>query len=133
VHGIISASLEAAGLLKAGRSRRTDSTAPLGIDVPGIISTALEAAGVLKGVASARVRRGREGSLKAAGWEGSGWELLLDDPRAFRGGSMLHGHASSGDRGALGARAQSISRQVKLGPQPELSYVRRLDLSAGGQ
>jgi hypothetical protein len=44
---------------------------------------------------------------------------------------MLHGHASSGDRGALGARAQSISRQVKLGPQPELSYVRRLDLSAG--
>jgi hypothetical protein len=61
VHGIISASLEAAGLLKAGRSRRTDSTAPLGIDVPGIISTALEAAGVLKGVAqrvgSARPRR----------------------------------------------------------------------------
>jgi poly(hydroxyalkanoate) depolymerase family esterase len=131
VHGIISASLEAAGLLKAGRSRRTDSTAPLGIDVPGIISTALEAAGVLKGVAQRAGSAASAGSLKAAGWEGSGWELLLDDPRAFRGGSMLHGHASSGDRGALGARAQSISRQVKLGPQPELSYVRRLDLSAG--
>jgi hypothetical protein len=131
VHGIISASLAAAGLLKAGRSRRTDSTAPLGIDVPGIISTALEAAGVLKGVAQRAGSATAAGSLKAAGWEGSGWELLLDDPRAFRGGSMLHGHASSGDRGALGARAQSISRQVKLGPQPELSYVRRLDLSAG--
>ena len=131
VHGIISASLEAAGLLKAGRSRRTDSTAPLGIDVPGIISTALEAAGVLKGVGQRAGSAASAGSLKAAGWEGSGWELLLDDPRAFRGGSMLHGHASSGDRGALGARAQSISRQVKLGPQPELSYVRRLDLSAG--
>jgi poly(hydroxyalkanoate) depolymerase family esterase len=49
VHGIISASLEAAGLLKPGTSsRRPDSRAPLGIDVPGIISTALEAAGVLE-------------------------------------------------------------------------------------
>ncbi len=132
VHGIISASLEAAGLLKPGTSsRRPDSKAPLGIDVPGIISTALEAAGVLKGISQRSASAAPEANLKTSGWEGSGWELLLDDPRAFRGGSMLYGHASSGDRGALGARAQSISRRIKLGSQPELSYVRRLDLSAG--
>ncbi len=130
VHGIISASLEAAGLLKSGTtSRRADSSAPLGIDVPGIISTALEAAGVLKGMRSRPATP--EASLQSTGWEGAGWEQLLDDPRAFRGGSMLYGHASSGDSGALGARAQSISRRIQLGPQPELSYVRRLDLSAG--
>ncbi len=130
VHGIISASLEAAGLLKSGTtSRRPESSAPLGIDVPGIISTALEAAGVLQGIRSRPATR--ESGLQSAGWEGAGWEQLLDDPRAFRGGAMLYGHASSGDNGALGARAQSISRRIKLGPQPELSYVRRLDLSAG--
>ncbi|QLH48476.1 MAG: PHB depolymerase family esterase [Candidatus Accumulibacter cognatus] len=132
VHGIISASLEAAGLLKPGTSnRRSDSKAPLGIDVPGIISTALEAAGVLKGISQRSASAAPEAMLKASGWEGAGWELLLDDPRAFRGGSMLYGHASSGDHGALGARAQSISRRIKLGSQPELSYVRRLDLNAG--
>jgi hypothetical protein len=132
VHGIISASLEAAGLLKAGTTnRRPDSSAPLGIDVPGIISTALEAAGVLKGIAQRSASAQPEAALKTAGWEGAGWELLLEDPRAFRGGPMLYGHAASGDHGALGARAQSISRRIKLGPRPELSYVRRLDLSAG--
>jgi len=130
VHGIISASLEAAGLLRSGTtSRRPDSSAPLGIDVPGIISTALEAAGVLKGMRSRPATAAA--NLQSAGWQGTGWELLLDDARAFRGGSMLYGHASSGDSGALGARAQAISRRMKLGPQPELSYVRRLDLSAG--
>ncbi|MBO3707571.1 MAG: PHB depolymerase family esterase [Candidatus Accumulibacter sp.] len=132
VHGIISASLEAAGLLKSGATAsRPTSGAPLGIDVPGIISTALEAAGALKAVsqrgAAATTPAAR---LQAAGWEGSGWEMLLDDPRAFRGGSMLYGHASSGERGALGPHAQSISRRIELGPRPELSYLRRLDLSA---
>ncbi|MEF8698375.1 MAG: PHB depolymerase family esterase [Candidatus Accumulibacter sp. UW26] len=131
VHGIISASLEAAGLLKPGRSRRPDSSAPLGIDVPGIISTALEAAGVLKGGSLRPPGAPREASLQTAGWEGTGWELLLDDPRAFRGGPMLHGQVSSGEQGALGARAQSIARRIVLGSQPELSYVRRLDLGAG--
>ena len=128
VHGIISASLEAAGLLKGGRQRR--SNAPLGIDVPGIISTALEAAGVLKGIAQRSDPANAEAELKSSGWEGAGWELLLDDPRAFRGGSMLYGHASSGEEGVVGPRAQLIARRIKLGPQPELSYVRRLDLNA---
>ncbi|WP_300337819.1 PHB depolymerase family esterase [Accumulibacter sp.] len=128
VHGIISASLQAAGLLKAGNRPR--STAPLGIDVPGIISTALEAAGVLKGLGQRPASAARDGTLHNAGWEGAGWDLLHDDPRAFRGGSMLYGHASSGDSGAVGARAQSISRRIALGPRPGLSYVRRLDLSA---
>jgi hypothetical protein len=57
--------------------------------------------------------------------------MLHDDPGAFRGGSMLHGQASSGDRGTLGPTSQAISRRLSLGPRPELSYVRRLDLSAG--
>ncbi|WP_300320631.1 PHB depolymerase family esterase [Accumulibacter sp.] len=129
VHGIISASLQAAGLLKGGSRPR--STAPLGIDVPGIISTALEAAGVLKGIGQQRAAStSARGTLDNSGWEGVGWDLLRDDPRAFRGGSMLYGHASSGDAGTVGARAQSISRRVVLGPRPELSYVRRLDLNA---
>jgi len=85
----------------------------------------------LKGISQRSASAAPEAMLKASGWEGAGWELLLDDPRAFRGGSMLYGHASSGDHGALGARAQSISRRIKLGSQPELSYVRRLDLNAG--
>ncbi|MCM8594831.1 PHB depolymerase family esterase [Accumulibacter sp.] len=129
VHRIIASSLEAAGLLKGGAQRRPESTAPLGLDVPGIISTALEAAGVLKGIARRSV--GSETSLDAAGWEGEGWQLLHGDPRAFRGGAMLYGCASSGQRGALGPRTQAISRRIALGPRPELSYVRRLDLGAG--
>ena len=136
VHGIIAASLEAAGLLKGGATRRANSSAPLGIDVPGIISTALEAAGVLKGISqrSAAARSAgsthEEAALKMSGWEGAGWELLHNDPRAFRGGAMLYGQVSSGDGGTVGPRAQSSSRRIKLGAQPELSYVRRLDLNA---
>ncbi|MBL8394511.1 MAG: PHB depolymerase family esterase [Candidatus Accumulibacter sp.] len=133
VHGIISASLEAAGLLERGATaRRPGSTAPLGIDVPGIISTALEAAGALKGISQrSAAARAPAANLHGAGWEGNGWDLLLDDPRAFRGGSLLYGHASSGERGALGPHAHSISRRIALGARPELSYLRRLDLSAG--
>lgn len=134
VHGIISASLEAAGLLKSGTTaKRPASGVPLGIDVPGIIATALEAAGAMKGIKGLAQRSGAGRStaeLHSAGWEGAGWELLVDDPRAFRGGSMLHGHVVSGDEGAIGPRAQSISRRVQLGRHPELSYVRRLDLQA---
>jgi hypothetical protein len=114
-------------------SRRPDSRAPLGIDVPGIISTALEAAGVLKGISQRSASAApREAICRQLGLGRVGWELLLDDPRAFRGGSMLYGHGVVRRAGgALGARAQSISRRIKLGSQPELSYVRRLDLSAG--
>ncbi|HND55986.1 MAG TPA: hypothetical protein PLV92_26400, partial [Pirellulaceae bacterium] len=131
VHGIISASLEAAGLLKPGdRSRRSGSSVPLGIDVPGIISTALEAAGVLKGIADRAAGTSATATWKTGGWDGSGWELLVGDARAFRGGSILYGCASSGDEGAIGPRAHSISRRFSLGARPELSYVRRLDLSA---
>lgn len=131
VHGIISASLEAAGLLKPGdRARRSAGTAPLGIDVPGIISTALEAAGVLKGIAERAGHTRPTATWKTGGWDGTGWELLVGDARAFRGGSILYGCASSGDEGAIGPRACAISRRFRLGARPELSYVRRLDLSA---
>ena len=134
VHGIISASLEAAGLLKSGTTAgRPASGAPLGIDVPGIISTALEAARAMKGIKGLAQRAGTGRStagLQGAGWEGAGWELLTDDARTFRGGPMLHGRVISGDEGAIGPRAQSISRRIELGRHPELSYVRRLDLQA---
>ncbi len=56
--------------------------------------------------------------------------MLHADPRAFRGGSMLYGCVSSGEGGTVGARTQAISRRLTLGERPELSYVRRLDLSA---
>ena len=130
VHGIISASLQAAGLLKGSSGPRSTSAAPLGIDVPGIISTALEAAGALKGLAQRSRAGAPQAALQSAGWEGSGWQLLVNDPGAFRGGSMLYGHVSSGDAGTIGPRAQSTSRRIGLGERPELSYVRRLDLSA---
>jgi len=85
---------------------------------------------VLKGIAPRSASGDPTEALKTSGWQGAGWELLLDDPRAFRGGSMLHGQVSSGEGGAVGPRAQSTSRRIKLGARPELSYVRRLDLSA---
>jgi poly(hydroxyalkanoate) depolymerase family esterase len=135
VHNIIATSLEAAGLLKGGAAKslrsRASGAAPFGIDVPGIIATALEAAGVLnlsRG-GSAAAGDGR-GGLAGSGWEGEGWELLLNDPRAFRGGPMLHGHAASGHAGGVGRKVQSVARKMSLGPRPELSYVRRISLSA---
>ncbi|WP_300332131.1 PHB depolymerase family esterase [Accumulibacter sp.] len=130
VHGIIAASLEAAGLLKADRERRSSSSAPLGIDVPAIVSTALEAAGVLKGIAARNGLANGEAKLKAAGWQGSGWELLHGDARAFRGGAMLYGCVTAGETGTVGARTSAIARRLTLGERPELCYVRRLDLSA---
>ncbi|HNC27143.1 PHB depolymerase family esterase [Accumulibacter sp.] len=129
VHGIIAASLQAAGLLK-GDQRRSSGSAPLGIDVPAIVSTALEAAGVLKGIAARSAPANSEARLKAAGWQGSGWEMLHGDARAFRGGAMLYGCVASGEAGTVGARTSTIARRLTLGERPELSYVRRLDLSA---
>jgi hypothetical protein len=132
VHGIISTSLEAAGLLKGasgqGKSARAQSSVPFGLDVPGIIATALEAAGVLNAGRDGQAGSGA-GGLAGSGWTGSGWDLLVNDPKAFRGGPMLYGQASSGDAG-VGKKVQSVSRQIALGPRPELSYVRRLSLSA---
>ncbi|HPP45950.1 MAG TPA: PHB depolymerase family esterase [Accumulibacter sp.] len=131
VHGIISASLEAAGLLKSGTTaNRPASGAPLGIDVPGIISTALQAAGAVRERSQRSGTQHSTADLYTAGWEGSGWEMLVNDPRAFRGGSLLHGCAISGEKGSIGPRTQAISRRIELGQHPELSYLRRLDLQA---
>jgi feruloyl esterase len=131
VHGIIATSLEAAGLLKGGSgqgaSSRSQSGAPFGIDVPGIIATALEAAGVLN---ASRAGPPPAGGLAGSGWEGEGWELVLNDPRAFRGGPMLHGQAVSGDANGVGRKVRSVSRRMSFGPRPELSYVRRMSLRA---
>ena len=132
VHNIIATSLEAAGLLKGGSARaRASGAAPLGIDVPGIIATALEAAGVLNPSRERSPAAGvGRGGLAGSGWDGEGWELLLNDPGAFRGGPMLHGQATSGDAGGVGRKARSALRQMSLGPRPELSYVRKVSLSA---
>ena len=136
VHGIIATSLEAAGLLKGGtsqgRSPRAQSGMPFGIDVPGIIATALEAAGALAASRDGAPNAPSAGTngLARSGWDGAGWELLVNDPRAYRGGPMLYGQVSSGDSEGVGRRVRSVSRQMSLGPRPELSYVRRLNLSA---
>jgi hypothetical protein len=134
VHNIIATSLEAAGLLKSGKKEagRSPGAVPFGIDVPGIIATALQAAGVLdsSGQGGRAAADNGRGGLVGSGWEGDGWEFLHDDPRAFRGGPILHCRAVSGDAQGTGRRAWSVSRQMSLGPRPELSYVRRISLSA---
>jgi hypothetical protein len=131
VQKIIATSLEAAGLLKGGsrESSRNASAAPFGVDVPGIVATALQAAGVLDGSRKAGTGGG-EGSLAGSGWEGAGWELLHDKARAFRGGPMLHARVVSGDAASVGRRVRSASRRMTLGANPELSYVRKIDLAA---
>ncbi len=99
--------------------------------MPGIIATALEAAGVLNPSRERSPAAGAgRGGLAGSGWDGEGWELLLNDPGAFRGGPMLHGQATSGDAGGVGRKARSASRKMSLGPRPELSYVRKVSLSA---
>ena len=134
VHGIIKASLAAAGLRPAGAEPQARSHAPLGIDVPGIISTALDAARVLAERRTAATGTAGAGSntrnLAGAGWHGEGWEFIDRDPRAFHGGSSLIGSAAAGTDGGVGGKVRSISRQVVLGPRPALAYVRKLHLAA---
>ena len=133
VHGIVRKSLEAAGLVKgaaADNGSRGGGGMPFGIDVPGIIGTSLEAAGVLKGSAANSDSDPSEKETADPAWEGEGWELLANDPGAFRDGPMLFGKVSSGRECEVGKQVRSMSRKVSLGPLPELSYVRRLNLNA---
>ncbi|MGC1955819.1 MAG: PHB depolymerase family esterase, partial [Gammaproteobacteria bacterium] len=137
VQGIISKSLEAAGLLKgsgdnsasgAGRS----SSAPLGIDVQGIISKSLEAAGVFGNARAAAPDPARESrGFGGSDWQGEGWQLLADDARVVSENPLLFGEVSSGNGCDVGNKVRSISRRLVLGHRPQLSYVRRLNLSAG--
>nr|MBS0021497.1 PHB depolymerase family esterase [Gammaproteobacteria bacterium] len=137
VQGIISKSLEAAGLLKgsgdnsasgAGRS----SSAPLGIDVQGIISQSLEAAGVFGNARAAAPDPARESrGFGGSDWQGEGWQLLADDARVVSENPLLFGEVSSGNGCDVGNKVRSISRRLVLGHRPQLSYVRRLNLSAG--
>lgn len=133
VHGIVRKSLEAAGLVTGGAPAAEGgrgSGMPFGIDVPGIIGTSLEAAGVLRGFAAGPSSEVPEPGMAASNWEGEGWELLANDPGAFRDGPMLFGQVSSGQACETGKQVRSMSRKIVLGPRPELSYVRRLDLDA---
>jgi len=134
VHGIVRKSLAAAGLVRdtapaAGSSRAGDSM-PFGIDVPGIIGTSLEAADMFRDSTTDPDSAGpaKEATQETAdsGWEGEGWELLTDDS----GGPRLFGQVSSGRACETGKQVRSTSRKIVLGPSPELSYVRRLNLDA---
>ena len=73
---------------------------------------------------------GGGGNATTSDWEGEGWELLADDPGAFRGSSPLYGQVSSGAGCDVGNKVRSVSRQFSLGHRPQLSYVRRLNLNA---
>jgi len=135
VHGIIRKSLQAAGLVKGeapvgSGSSRGPGGMPFGIDVPGIIGTSLEAAGVLRGLANGPSSKAPKQGTTDSGWEGEGWELLVNEPGAVQGGPILFGKVSSGRECETGKKVRSMSRKIVLGPTPELSYVRRLDLSA---
>jgi len=134
VHGIVRKSLATAGLVRdtapaAGRSGGGDGM-PFGIDIPGIIGTSLAAAGVFRDAATDPDSTGsaRKATPETAdpGWEGEGWELLTDDS----GGPRLFGQVSSGRACETGKQVRSTSRTIVLGPSPELSYVRRLNLEA---
>jgi poly(hydroxyalkanoate) depolymerase family esterase len=134
VHGIVRKSLQAAGVVKgespaAGASRGLGGM-PFGIDVPGIIGTSLEAAGVLKGFGGESGTDTSEKGRTDSAWEGEGWEILANEPGALRDGRILFGQVSSGRECETGKKVRSTSRKIALGPSPELSYVRRLDLSA---
>jgi len=133
VHGIVRESLAAAGLVRnavpaAGAPHAGGM--PLGIDIPGIIGTSLEAAGIFKGSAtgsySEEPAKEAEQETADSSWEGEGWELLSDD----LGGPRLFGQVSSGRACEMGKQIRSTSRKIVLGPNPELSYVRRLNLDA---
>jgi len=134
VHGIVRKSLEVAGLVKGGtptaEGSRGSGGMPFGIDVPGIIGTSLEAAGILRDFAVTPNSEASEPETARPGWEGEGWKLLANDPGALRDGPMLFGQVSSGRGRETGKQVRSMSRKIVLGPRPELSYVRRLDLSA---
>jgi len=134
VHGIVRKSLAVAGLVQdampAAGGPRAGGGVSFGIDVPGIIGTSLEAASMLRGSAPGP---DSEGSAKEvakettdSGWQGEGWELLTDDA----GGPRLFGQVSSGHACETGKQIRSTSRKIVLGPSPELSYVRRLNLAA---
>ncbi len=134
VHGIVRKSLAVAGLVEgavpaAGGSRGSGGM-PFGIDVPGIIGTSLEAAGLFRDSAASPDSEGaaKEAAKETAGsgWEGEGWELLTNDS----GPPILFGQVSSGHECETGRKIRSTSRKIVLGPRPELSYVRRLDLDA---
>jgi hypothetical protein len=136
VQGIISQSLQAAGLLKGADDNASGaaraSGAPLGIDVPGIISQSLQAAGVFRGTRGATPDSSRESrGFGGSDWQGEGWQLLADNPRGFSDDPLLFGEVSSGNGCDVGNKVRSISRRLALGHRPQLSYVRRLNLSAG--
>lgn len=138
VHGIVRKSLAAAGLVtdtaSAAGGSRTGGDMPFGVDVPGIIGTSLEAMGALRNTTTGPDSDGAtEETIKEAaketvcpGWEGEGWGLITDDS----GGAMLFGQVSSGRECETGKQVRSTSRKIVLGPRPELSYVRRLNLDA---
>lgn len=134
VHGIVRKSLEAAGLVRGGTPAAGGSGGsggmPFGIDVPGIIGTSLEAAGALRNSAARPNATGPKPETADPGWQGEGWELLADEPGASRDGPILFGQVSSGQVRETGKQIRSTSRKIVLGPRPELSYVRRLDLDA---
>jgi len=134
VHGIVRKSLQAAGLVEGDASSAGGSHGlggmPFGIDVPGIIGTSLEAAGVLKRSAQSSGPEKSKTQTADSTWKGEGWELLSNEPGARREAPILFGQVSSGRECEVGKKVRSTSRKVSLGPRPELSYVRRLDLKA---
>jgi hypothetical protein len=135
VAGIVAKSLEAAGLaLGAGGGAwgaRPGGGEPLIVEVPESAAKSLEAPDVSQDARTkADADAGSQRRLAEAGWEGEGWELVRDEPGALRDGPLLFGYASSGMGCEVGNQVRSVSRRLSLGYQPELRYVRKLNLKA---
>nr|VFK28254.1 MAG: esterase, PHB depolymerase family [Candidatus Kentron sp. MB]VFK32550.1 MAG: esterase, PHB depolymerase family [Candidatus Kentron sp. MB]VFK75974.1 MAG: esterase, PHB depolymerase family [Candidatus Kentron sp. MB] len=109
--------------VKSG-AKSTEKGDLFGIDVPGIIGKSLEMAGAL----AESYQAPKTDNLGQSEWRGEGWELI---PHSANGSEpLLFGYASSGNDCDIGNKVRSISREVVLGRNPTLSYLRRLHLNA---
>lgn len=135
VSKIVTKSLEAAGILKGQDEQPTASGiqkgGAMGVDVSSIVAKSLEMAGVLKGREERSTASQTDANQQSASdWKGVDWQLLKGEPDVLSDKPVLYGQVSSGIGGTAGHQIKSVSRKIKLGKQPILSYMRKLELNA---
>jgi feruloyl esterase len=139
VPAILAKSFELAGLVAKPRQTPAEPSAepsPARAEPPTIDGEATAAPNVSSEPAAAPPSAtrtpamevaGSSGGLTGSGWEADGWELVADDGTSA---PVLFGYASSGSGGDVGDKVRSVWRQMTLGRNPKLNYVRKLDLNA---
>jgi len=68
--------------------------------------------------------------LDLSGWTLSGFDVVASDRQGNASSGAGHGHAVSGYSCQAGTVSQTLSRTFALGPRPQLSYWRKLELRA---